>query len=175
MEKFMKNKLLSFVLAICMLIPCSLVLTACGKNPPDNPAHTHNWSTTWSRNSSEHWLTCDGCDEKKDKANHDGDICSVCGYDVNHAHENGIAYLYDSTGHWQQCGICQETTIKENHDGTICSVCGYDSTPVVSSVRDLEVITFDTGIGGLFTLVLLPDGKNMLIDSGIPDLETEML
>ena len=170
----MKKKFLSFILAICLLIPCSFALTACGSNPPDDP-HTHNWSTTWSRNSSEHWLTCDGCDEKKDKASHDGDICSVCGYDTNHICEYGNTYLNDSTGHWQQCDICEETTIKENHDGTICSICGYDNTLVVNSVRDLEVITFDTGSEGLFTLVLLPDGKNMLIDSGMSDLETEML
>lgn len=175
----MKKKLLSFILAICLLIPCCLALTACGSNPPDNP-HTHNWSTTWSRNSSEHWLTCDGCSEKKDKGNHDGDVCSVCGYDINHAHEYGNTYLYDSTGHWQQCGICQETTTKENHDGTICSVCGYDSTPVVSSVRDLEVITYRTyssGVGyeGLFILVKLPDGKNMMIDSGSEAFDTNLL
>ncbi len=133
----MKKKLLSFILAICLLLPCSLVLTACGNNPPDDPPHTHNWSTTWSRNSSEHWLACDGCDEKKDKAGHDGDICSVCGYEK---------------------GSTQDPSV-----------------PTVSSVRDLEIITFDTGSAGLFTLVLLPDGKNMLIDSGTTGLESQML
>ena len=76
----MKKKLLSFVLAICLIVPCAFALTACGSNPPDDPAHTHNWATTWSKNSTEHWKTCDNCNEKKDKASHDGDTCSVCGY-----------------------------------------------------------------------------------------------
>ena len=79
----MKKKLLSFILAICMILPCSLALTACGSNPPDDPpAHTHNWSTEWTTNSSEHWYTCDGCDEKKDKGIHTfvSKTCSVCGY-----------------------------------------------------------------------------------------------
>ncbi len=39
----MKKKFLSFVLAICMIIPCTFALTACDKNsspanPPENPA-----------------------------------------------------------------------------------------------------------------------------------------
>ncbi len=77
----MKNKLLSFILAICMLLPCSLALTACGSKP-DDPAHTHNWSTTYSKDSAYHWLTCDGCEETKDKGIHTfvSKTCSVCGY-----------------------------------------------------------------------------------------------
>lgn len=30
----MKKKFLSFIMAICMIIPCMLALSACGKNPP---------------------------------------------------------------------------------------------------------------------------------------------
>lgn len=33
----MKKKFLSFMLAICMVIPCVFALTACGKEPPANP------------------------------------------------------------------------------------------------------------------------------------------
>ena len=29
----MKKKLLSFVLAICLILPCAFALSACGKNP----------------------------------------------------------------------------------------------------------------------------------------------
>ena len=156
------KKLFSFIIATCLIMPC-ILFSGCGKTP-----HTHNWSTTWSRNNSEHWLTCDGCDEKKDKGTHtlEGDVCSVCGYDTNHTCQYGESYLSDSTGHWQQCSICEGTTTKENHDGNICSVCGYNSLQVVSSIRDLEVITYQTDGHGLFTLVKLPDGKNMLIDAG---------
>ncbi|MBE5738978.1 MAG: hypothetical protein E7354_04550 [Clostridiales bacterium] len=127
---------MSFILAICLIMPCALFLSACGNNPPEDPTHTHNWATNWSKNETEHWLTCDGCDEKKDKGNHDGDVCSVCGY------EKGLT--------------------------------PNPSVPTVSSVRDLEVITFDTG-EGMFTLARLPDGKNMVIDSGTTGLKTQIL
>ena len=174
----MKKKLLSFLLAICLLIPCSLALTACGSNPPD---HTHNWSSDWSYNSVDHWKTCDGCDEKKDKANHDGDICSVCGYDTNHTHSWPETYEKDSTHHWKKCSTCGTETEKAEHDyeNRTCKECGYFSPdadlPVVSSVRDLEVITFDTGSEGVFTLVKLPDGKNMVIDSGDERFDTNLM
>lgn len=74
----MKRKL-SFVLAICLIIPCAFALTACGSNPP---SHTHNWDTIYTYNATHHWLTCDGCDEKKDKSIHTfvSKTCSVCGY-----------------------------------------------------------------------------------------------
>ena len=33
----MKKKFLSFVLAICLILPCAFALSACGKNPSDEP------------------------------------------------------------------------------------------------------------------------------------------
>lgn len=38
----MKKKFLSFVLAICLLVPCAFIFTACGENPPpeDPPTAT---------------------------------------------------------------------------------------------------------------------------------------
>lgn len=33
----MKKKIFSFILAICLIIPCAFALSACGKNPPDEP------------------------------------------------------------------------------------------------------------------------------------------
>ena len=75
----MKKKLLSFILAICLIMPCALVLTACGGKDPD---HTHSWSSTYSHNSTQHWKTCSGCDDLGEKNDHtyNVDTCSVCGY-----------------------------------------------------------------------------------------------
>jgi hypothetical protein len=47
--------------------------------------------------------------------------------------------------------------------------------PVVNAVRDLEVITYDVGSLGLFTLVKLPDGKNMVIDAGDERFDTNLM
>ena len=33
----MKKKFLTFLFAICLILPCAFMLTACGKNPPDEP------------------------------------------------------------------------------------------------------------------------------------------
>lgn len=179
----MKKKLLSFIFAICMLIPCSLALTACGGNPPDEP-HTHSWETTWSKDSTNHWYACesDDCTETKDKATHtlDNGVCSVCEYDTNHTHEYGTTYLKDSDGHWQKCQHCDNTTTKATHtySGNTCSVCGYvkdtSNIPTLSNVRDLEVITIVTEDWGTATLVKLPDGKNMLIDAGSNNLTSNL-
>jgi len=182
----MKKKLLSFILAICLIMPCALFLSACGGNPPDEP-HTHNWSTTWSKDTSNHWYECDGCDDTKDKAEHNygtDTICDTCGYDSNHTHTYGETYLKDESGHWQKCNGCDTNTSKEGHNyngGDTCIVCGYEksvdpnpSVPTVSSVRDLEVVTIATNGEGNVTLVLLPDGKNMLIDSGYDDMTDEI-
>lgn len=37
----MKKKILTFILALCLLIPCGITLGACGGN--DTPAHSHDW------------------------------------------------------------------------------------------------------------------------------------
>lgn len=78
----MKKKLLSFILAICLMMPCALVLTACGGSK--DPEHTHEYETTWSTSSTHHWYACKGddCSEKKDNATHSfaNYVCSVCGY-----------------------------------------------------------------------------------------------
>ncbi len=43
----MKKKFFSLILAIAMFIPCMFALTACGSNPPDEPAgHTHTACAT---------------------------------------------------------------------------------------------------------------------------------
>ena len=69
----MKKKLL-------VLGAAAMLLTGCGGN--NDPAHNHEWSTEWTCNKSEHWHSCNGCNEKKDNAahvdaNNDG-ICDVC-------------------------------------------------------------------------------------------------
>ena len=72
----MKKKLLSFILAICFIMPFSLVLTACGgngdKTTPTDPSHSHTWATTYSKDGTHHWYACSGenCSEKKDTGIH---------------------------------------------------------------------------------------------------------
>jgi len=48
----MKNKILSFVLALCLIIPCALVFTACGKDKEDVPTFTVNQNVLTLANDS---------------------------------------------------------------------------------------------------------------------------
>jgi phage FluMu protein Com len=59
----MKKKLFSFLLTICLIIPCGVMLTACEK-------HEHKWQDILSGDMSYHWYKCEGCNEVKDKEEH---------------------------------------------------------------------------------------------------------
>ena len=74
-----KKKLLSFVLAALMIVPCMAALTACGGG---TAGHTHTWEETYSRDGSGHWKKCTQCSKTTEKENHDYnvDTCKVCGY-----------------------------------------------------------------------------------------------
>ena len=70
------KKIFSLMLAICMIIPCVLMLSACG--------HEHTFAEEWSMNDTHHWhaSTCEHSEEKADYAEHidenEDDICDVC-------------------------------------------------------------------------------------------------
>ena len=74
-----KKKLLSFVLAAFMLVPCMVALTACGGG---TAGHTHTWEEKYSYDSSGHWKKCTQCSKTTEKENHnyEVDTCKVCGY-----------------------------------------------------------------------------------------------
>lgn len=138
----MKKKVLSIILAVCLIMTCALALGACGKNPSGEP-HIHNWSSDWSFNSVGHWLTCDGCDEKSNMENHDGDVCSICGFEKEHEH-TFIPGQYEKNDeyHWQDCTTCDGTSAQEPHEisGDTCIICGHIDSSLnteVASIRDL--------------------------------------
>ncbi|MGN0596179.1 MAG: hypothetical protein ACI4J1_02470, partial [Ruminiclostridium sp.] len=110
--------------------------TVCGytkTEPIAKLAHTHKPSNGYSYDSTGHWQTCSGCDEKLGYAAHTYDggtvtiepteetegerlyTCTVCGYTkteviakLAHTHNPSNGYSYDSTGHWQTCSGCDE-------------------------------------------------------------------
>lgn len=59
-----KNKILSFILGICVFVPAIFMITACG--------HTHKALAEWSTDETYHWHACEGknCTEVLDKAEH---------------------------------------------------------------------------------------------------------
>ena len=57
-----KKSLLTFVFAICLMIPAMFMLTACG--------HNHKATTEWQSDATYHWHACEdeNCKEQLDKA-----------------------------------------------------------------------------------------------------------
>ena len=76
----MKKKFLSLALVFCLIVPCMVMLSACG--------HEHTFAETWTFNETHHWhaSTCEHSDEKKDYDEHvdenEDDICDVCRHGV---------------------------------------------------------------------------------------------
>ena len=149
-----------------------------GNTPtPQQPTHSHTYSSDWSSNSVEHYKVCtyDGCDKKESVGAHSytNDVCDICGFVRTHQH-TFVAGQYEKNDdyHWQDCTTCDGTSAQVPHtmSGNTCTVCGHvknsQTSDVVASIRDLEVITYQTDGNGVYTLVKLPDGKNMLIDAG---------
>lgn len=80
-----------------------------------------------------------------------------------HTHEWEETWSLDESYHWHKCKDCKEIKDKDSHSlvGGVCSICNYDD-----SVEDLKLVVVQTRNGASFTIVKLPDGKIMLIDSG---------
>ena len=95
---------------------------------PAIDGHTHNYSTEWKYDETNHWHECE-CGNKADITAHNfkwivdrkatttekgskHEECTVCGYkktavDIpkidSHNHNYGTEWKYDSTNHWHEC------------------------------------------------------------------------
>lgn len=76
-----KNKILTFILAICMILPAMFVVTACGKS-----SHTHTYGE-WSSDATDHWRVCTECDDTEKSA---------------HTYVD----KHDDTQYWKECAVC---------------------------------------------------------------------
>lgn len=94
----MKKKIL--LLAFCLVMPFSLLLTACSVTPPEE-VHTHSWGTVWLSDATHHWHSCEGCNELNDKEKHD----------LQNATQGS-----NETHHWMICNDCESKVNKVVHD-----------------------------------------------------------
>ena len=96
-------------------------LAAAGKTLPvfktqTGDAHTHDQSSPWKSNETEHWQVC-ACGAVFNKANHSGGTatctqkakCTVCGAEYGNAlgHDFTVRQ-YDKDNHWMKCSRCDE-------------------------------------------------------------------
>lgn len=131
--KKIKNRLLTALLFALLILPCTLIVTACGVE--------HKAVTEWSSNDLKHWHTCvvEDCEEKFDEADHTinpkTNICDVCGYEK---HEAKTEWAKNDTKHWHNCKIadCEEKYNESDHtinsETNTCDVCGYEKHEVAN-------------------------------------------
>lgn len=62
----MKKQDYLLILLLVMILLCSIFILASGGND-----HTHNYSNEWSKDGLYHWQVCSGCEETRNKAEHD--------------------------------------------------------------------------------------------------------
>ena len=109
---------------------------------------THNYKTSWSKNSTSHWHECSVCKIKKNVVAHapgkeatetTAQFCTICGYIMkamlNHTHSYVVDYTADENGHWHKCSGCEEINCYAEHDfenacDEECSICGYSRKTV---------------------------------------------
>lgn len=97
-------------------------LAAAGKTLPvfktqTGDAHTHDQSSPWKSNETEHWQVC-ACGAVFNKANHSGGTatctqratCTVCGAEYGDAlgHDFTTSWTHDDNMHWKQCSRCDK-------------------------------------------------------------------
>ena len=139
----MKKKVLSIVL-LAVLCCFTAGFAACNGNN-EEPPHEHTYSSVWSSDGKYHWhvATC-GHDVISDKAEHNGNPCTVCGYESIPEHEHTFSdeWESDETYHWHPstCGhdvvsgkaehiwdggvVTKEPTCTEKGEKTYtCTVC----------------------------------------------------
>lgn len=133
--KKIKNRLLTALLFALLILPCTLIVTACGVE--------HKAVTEWSSNDLKHWHTCvvEDCEEKFDEADHtinpETNICDVCGYKK---HEAKTEWAKNDTKHWHNCKIadCTEKFDEADHsfnaESHIC-ICGQAESTMTVKVK----------------------------------------
>ena len=73
-----QNLFCAFAVILAIALALALATTACDDG---STGHTHEYSTTWSFDATQHWHECTANDGAKiGAASHTGNPCNVCGY-----------------------------------------------------------------------------------------------
>lgn len=144
----MKKKILSLLVAICMVLPFSFALTACG-------GHTHTASTEWVTDDEKHWKVCTDteCAAKLDEEEHefteetteatfdaDGKVvktCETCGKVI----ETTIPKIVQTEA--DMIAVLPNAVKLDNYKGAIQEVYTYKTNTEnylsVSSTEEVEI------------------------------------
>ena len=143
-----RKKLIIFVFS-CLMVLSMIAFSACGTQDStgDNPGtgnveHSHTFSNEWSHDGAYHWQACSGCDEVRNKSEHDWNsgiittaptettegaktyTCNTCGHTkvepistLEHEHTFEASWSFDETYHWHAstCGHENEVSGRAEH------------------------------------------------------------
>ncbi len=108
----------------------------CGLMMMPKKDHSHQYSTTYTFNETEHWYACKGCEVRKASEPHSYDnpcdsSCNICGHTSVKKHDYGT-WTSDRNGHWKICSLCGATTEPEPHvadtkltETKLCGICSH--------------------------------------------------
>jgi hypothetical protein len=160
-RRIFKMKRFSILVLVFTLV--ALTLASCGLG-----GHEHTFSTDWSKDATNHWITCTDemcADVKVATAAHkdvnNDKLCDVCGYDYTHTHtyQATDAWTSDATNHWHAATCGCSIAVKDsaahadaNGDGK-CDVCAYDGMPSYT-----VTVTAPDGVTVAGTLYTKPNG-----------------
>ncbi len=141
----------------------ALMLASCGLG-----GHEHTFSTDWSKDETNHWITCTDtacadvkvANEAHKDVNNDK-LCDVCGYDYTHTHtyQAADAWTSDATNHWHAatCGcsiaVKDSAAHADNNGDGVCDTCAYDGMPSCT-----VTVTAPEGVTVEGTLYTKPNG-----------------
>ena len=137
--------------------------TICGQKYGDLAAH--NYKTTWSTDSTNHWHECSVCGDKKDVAahkdankDHNCDVCgwktsdhtggtatckekatcTICGqkYGELAAHNYKTEWSKDKNKHWHECSVCGN---KKDEAAHTPGAAATETKPQVCTVCNYEI------------------------------------
>lgn len=129
------KKISTILLSVLTLLCSIFALASC-----DGDNHTHNYSNEWTKDASYHWQACSGCEETRNKAEHDWDFgivtqqstetsegsrtftCNTCGHTKiesipmldTHEHTFSETWSSNETHHWYSA-TCEHITEKMNY------------------------------------------------------------
>ena len=153
------RKFFSFILAIFMLVPCAIMLTACGE-------HKHTYSQEWTTNQTHHWqkATCEHTEEKTSYGEHDytdenDATCNTCSYERELANEPTVqelsaTYKNIAISLWDSIGV-DDPTVPQTQ-AVLMSVSFPNITDETSDAGKISNIKMNANTSaGLFYMISL--------------------
>ncbi|MBO5884278.1 MAG: hypothetical protein J6Q51_00610 [Clostridia bacterium] len=166
------RKFFSFILAIFMLVPCAIMLTACGE-------HKHTYSQEWTTNQTHHWqkATCEHTEEKTSYGEHDytdenDATCNTCSYERELANEPtaqelSATYKNIAISLWDSIGV-DDPTVPQTQ-AVLMSVSFPNITDETSDAGKISNIKMNanTSAGLFYMISLLYQNPNFVLTNDV--------